>query len=140
MYRVIYEDVTPQSNGPTDVLGHVSTVRYGLATADPNKLWDLERAYNNNVMIVLDTTLQPCGVYLITTDSEGQSTTTPVPSDQVPPKYDGFVAGCDPELLVPWWVTDQFAEPEFKPNLGLPIREDGCNVIRGTCPDGSTLD
>jgi hypothetical protein len=139
LYRLTYEDATPQAdNGPTNVLGHVSTVRYGLATAHPNKLWDLERAYDNNIMIVLDTLLKPCGVYLITTDSEGQSTTTPVPSDQVPSKYDGFVAGCDPESLVPWWVTDQYAEStplEGSPPLIVvdpPVIPDKCSV-EGIC-------
>lgn len=87
------------------------TVAYGLATANPSVLWGLEEAYSMPIITgPFNVPLVPCSVYLVTTDGDGQQTIITVPNDQVPSKYDGFVAGCNPVSVTPWWVDDQFTE------------------------------
>lgn len=132
---LIASQSVPSDNGSTYILGHVSTVRYGLATADPSKLWGLEQAYDNHIIGgPFDVPLVPCTVYLVTVDDNGQQAIVEVPADQVPSQYDGFVAGCDPASVTPWWVADQFAQED---DLGqLPTLGD--NPDPGTSNNGGS--
>ena len=118
---LIAEQSVPSDSGPTYIQGHVSTVRYGLATADPSKLWQLDQTYDNHIIGgPFNVRLVSCTVYLVTIDDKGQKAIVEVPADQVPSQYDGFVAGCDPVSVTPWWVDDQFAVEDLGqlPTLG----------------------
>jgi hypothetical protein len=96
----------------------ISPIQYAIASADPAVLWGLDDPYGDQIIgpyaigeMPFGIPLIACTVYLVTVDNNGQQAIAPVPADQVPSQYLGYVSGCNPASVVPWWVSDQFAFP-----------------------------